>query len=228
MTNVRVYLIISLIINLLMLSIYVVNSHKKPKAIKRLPEEQTYFTRRISLYETLSIDQNSIVFIGDSLTEGCEWTEIFSNTNVKNRGISGDTSDRVLQRLDSIVSVKPDKIFIMVGTNDLLFGREVSNIIDNYRQIIYNIKAASPDTKIFIQSVLPIDTQRILNNNNDDRRLLNDKLKRLSKRYDCYYIDLYSPFDKNGELNQEYTYDGIHLNGKGYILWKGIIEKYVQ
>jgi lysophospholipase L1-like esterase len=58
---------------------------------------------------------------------------------------------------------------------------------------------------------------------------LNEQLKDLAKTFPFQYIDLFSSFlDGNNELDAQYTTDGLHLNGQGYLIWKGIIEKQVN
>ena len=63
--------------------------------------------QRSSLFNKLSITSKDIVFIGNSITNGAEWNELFPQKRVKNRGISGDTSEGVFDRLDAVVNVKP-------------------------------------------------------------------------------------------------------------------------
>ena len=70
----------------------------------------------------------STLFLGDSLTEYGNWRELFPGLDIKNRGIAGDTTDGVLHRLDGITALSPDKIFLMIGINDLLMGRSVKRI----------------------------------------------------------------------------------------------------
>ncbi|HPQ96908.1 MAG TPA: GDSL-type esterase/lipase family protein, partial [Thiolinea sp.] len=63
---------------------------------------------------------------------------------MKNRGIGGDDTGGVLGRLDEVVRSRPDKIFLMIGTNDLSAGKSVEQIIANYRLILRRIREASP------------------------------------------------------------------------------------
>ena len=50
-----------------------------------------------------------VVFVGDSLTERVKWNELFPHLQTKNRGISSDTTEGVLARLDSVVQTEPKK-----------------------------------------------------------------------------------------------------------------------
>ena len=78
-----------------------------------------FYYQRATLFEKLPIDSDDIVFLGNSITNGCEWHELFNNPNIKNRGISSDVSMGVYDRLDPIIKGKPAKIFLMIGINDI-------------------------------------------------------------------------------------------------------------
>jgi len=192
----------------------------------------SYYTEKQTLFDKLPQSTNSIYFLGDSLTDGCEWNELLSNQKIKNRGISGDTTEGVFSRLNLITQSKPQKIFIMIGINDLLNNIETNKILDNYKKIITTIRADSPKTKIYIESILPLNfeidkTKREINNQNISD--FNNNLKNFADNSNIFYIDLYSAFlNSSGQLSEKYTLDGIHLNGQGYLLWKNEISKYIK
>lgn len=71
-----------------------------------------------------------IVFLGDSLTEGMEWSELFSDPNILYRGIGTDTLRGIFERLDNIITLKLEKIFIIAGINDVGNGKSNSSIIE--------------------------------------------------------------------------------------------------
>lgn len=180
-----------------------------------------------SLYDILPNDSNEIIFLGNSITYGCEWAELLSNPNIKNRGIGGDNTEGVLERLTEVTDSKPDKIFINIGTNDLGLDMRISEIINNYREILDRIEQSSPETKIYIQSVLPTKNRKL--RSNDSIKELNSRLEMLANEKSLKYINLYNSFlDKNGDLNMELSLDGLHLNGQGYLIWRKIIENDVN
>ena len=72
--------------------------------------------QRSGLFDILPVDSTDIVFLGNSLTDGCEWHELFADNRIKNRGISGDTASDIHRRLGSVVKGQPAKIFHMAGT----------------------------------------------------------------------------------------------------------------
>lgn len=186
------------------------------------------YMHRINLFEVLPEKDSSIVFLGDSITAQCEWSEMFDKCNIINRGIPGDATDGVLKRLSNILKNNPQKIFLMIGVNDLFF-HDLPHIIENYRKIVTRINNESPQTKLFIQSVLPINNN-VKETTLDNKTIidLNNELQKIASINDLTYIDLFSLFiDENKNLNASYTQDGIHLNGQGYMEWKKAINKHV-
>ncbi|MBN2572748.1 MAG: hypothetical protein JXA68_11510 [Ignavibacteriales bacterium] len=195
-------------------------------------KHSTYYYQRLSFFESLPNDSNEIIFLGNSITDGSEWSEIFNDLRIKNRGISGDITEGVFDRLDEVIEAKPEKIFIMIGVNDLAFGVAFDTIVTNYKKIIDKISLFSPRTKLFIQSVLPVNPNfekfKDHINKTDEIIQLNKELKNISKSYNLTYIDLHSQFvNEDDFLDTNYTNDGLHLLGKGYMLWKAIVEKFI-
>ncbi|MGB5595421.1 MAG: GDSL-type esterase/lipase family protein [Crocosphaera sp.] len=202
---------------------------------KNQPRRQTYrgryYQAKTTIFQQLPNSNQEIIFLGDSLTDQGEWAEILQNPRVINRGISGDTTEGVLNRFNEIIEAKPQKIFLMIGTNDIWNEQKtVTEIINNYRQILKIIKTKSPQTKVYVQTLLPVNNINYsLKINNNDLFLVNDNLKQLAQEFNYQYIDLYSSFiDASQQLNPDYTYDGVHLNGKGYLLWGKLIKTYVD
>lgn len=116
----------------------------------------SYKTQK-SIFEIMPNDTNEIIFLGNSITDYCEWHELFGNPNIKNRGIGRDVIHGVIARLDEIVESNPKKIFIMIGINDLGRKRTTEQILTDYDRLLSFIKQKSPETEIFIQSILPTD-----------------------------------------------------------------------
>ena len=168
-----------------------------------------------------------VVFVGDSLTERVKWNELFPHLQTKNRGISSDTTEGVLARLDSVVQTEPKKIFIMIGINDIAQGKSMQDAIYNYENIISSLKETLPKSEIYIQSVLPVSGS--YKNFNKSVVQYNDLLKVIVEEQSVTYIDLWSEFlDEQGMLKEEYSYDGIHLSADGYRKWREIISTYIE
>lgn len=189
-----------------------------------------YYWHKKSQFEILPQLKSEIIMLGDSITDEGEWTELLGNYNVKNRGISGDTTERILYRLDAILELKPKQIFLMIGVNDLINGgKSVIEILEKYQEILRHFQGKIPDTEIFIQSVLPVNNKVYLYwQDNHNIFKLNLGLQELAKLFNYQYIDLYSQLlDSENQLDIQYTVDGLHLNGQAYLVWKSVIEKYV-
>jgi lysophospholipase L1-like esterase len=194
----------------------------------------TYYYQRASLFEQLQVDNNDIIFLGNSITDGGEWAELFNNPNVKNRGISGDITTGVYDRLDAILKGQPEKIFLLIGINDVARGLSVDSIVDNIALIAETVKRESPATQLFLQSVLPVNDEFPGFKGHTSRYQMvpeiNKKLKLLARKKNVTYIDLFSHFvDQSGiKMDKKYTNDGLHLMGEGYMLWRDIIASYLQ
>jgi hypothetical protein len=91
----------------------------------------TYYHQRVSMFKKLPMTQGDIIFLGNSITEGGSWGELFGDEKVKNRGISGDFTVGVMQRMDEIVQRKPSKVFLMIGINDLSRNISPDSIVKN-------------------------------------------------------------------------------------------------
>ncbi|MEX5988896.1 GDSL-type esterase/lipase family protein [Providencia hangzhouensis] len=137
-----------------------------------------------------------------------------------NRGINGDTTIGVIDRLSSITSMQPTKIFIMLGVNDIMTGKTVEDTYNNYIEIIKTLKSKGFD--IYVQSTLLADHFKADNSKIIE---LNSKLVNFCKENNITYIDLNSGLTINEKLRGDLTIYGIHLNNKGYDIWKSEINK---
>ena len=196
------------------------------------PYLSLYYRFRNMYFSVEPCSKHSIVFLGDSITDEGDWSELFPAVPVENRGIGGDTTLGVINRLNEVIAAKPAEIFLMIGTNDLCFGRPIPEIISNYRFILTRFQAELPSTKVYVESVLPFnDTlfpSRSLRTNDNISRL-NVQIKELAKEYDYRYIDLSPAFiDSDGRLPVKYTRDGLHLNDAGYLIWREQIKGLVK
>ena len=192
-----------------------------------------YWHQRATLFHILPDTEDEIIFLGDSITDGCNWGEMLHDLRVKNRGINGDVTDGVIERLDEVVESFPLKIFLMIGINDLANGKTIEYIVNNIKRIVKTIQKKSPDTKIYLESLLPVNPDFDMFENYTNKRAevisINKSLKKISKVYGITYIDLYSLFEtEDNKLNPEYTNDGLHLKGAGYLVWKSVIEDYIK
>ena len=186
-------------------------------------QDDPYYKHRKSQFEQLMNNERyETMMLGDSITDEGQWDELLDNTKVQNRGISGDTTDGVLDRLNSI-SKGIKQVFIMIGVNDIMRGKEVDEVYANYLKIIQTFK--DKNIKVYIQSTLYIGESRKAN--------FNPKIEELDARLEKYasenqitFINLNPIFAPQKVLKKEFTSDDLHLNGTAYKLWTEQIRKY--
>lgn len=234
----KMILSVSLVINLLLLSGVTLVIYKKggigfiEKQISTLANEEEfspYYHQKISIYQSSNIEDIEAAMVGDSITDHGEWNELFPGKTVLNRGVSDDDTKGVLNRLDEIIEKKPSKVFIMIGINDFLHGLSKDETLRNYNEIINTLSEKLPSSSIYIQSILPVNNDIYGTTiNNSEVKKLNIELEKLAEDKQIVFIDLYSNFLNNNQLDKKFTYDGIHLNGDGYLVWKNSIKEYIE
>ena len=195
--------------------------------------QDPYYARRATLFDELPIGKKDIVMLGNSLTDGCEFNELLGNRHIKNRGITGDIVQGLIDRIGPIIEGQPRKLFIISGVNDISHGVTADSIARATERLIVMVKQGSPRTRIYLQSMLPF--------NNDVRewKLLvgrdhvvveaNALLEQVAQRQGVTWINLYPLFaDENGHLRADLTNDGLHLMGPGYLIWRDAIKPYIK
>ena len=163
-----------------------------------------------------------VVFVGDSITDGCDLAAYYPELDAYNRGISGDTTGGVLNRMNiSIFDLEPSVVVLLIGTNDYERSYDHSNehILSNYRKILNQIHTKSPSTKVIAQSVYPIadvsfhDHYKYGHGHIKD---LNEGIKNLCKEYGYVYADVFPLLeDKDEQMDMRYSADGLHPNDLG-------------
>jgi lysophospholipase L1-like esterase len=196
-------------------------------------QHSLYWHQRASHYRQLPNERGEIIFLGDSITEGCDWGEMFQDPLVKNRGISGDVTQGILDRLDEVVESRPAKVFLMIGINDLAEGLAEKEVLANIKRIIREVRKRSPDTKLYLQSLLPVNPDFKVFPDHVDKAVeiknINTVLRRLATDYGAVFVDLYPLFiGERDKLDPEYTNDGLHLTGAGYAVWKKAVAPYLR
>ena len=190
----------------------------------------TYYEQRRTLFESLPNTRNEIIFLGNSITDGGEFTELFRNKRIKNRGISGDTTEGVLFRLREVTESKPSKVFLLIGINDLARGASPDSVLSNIIRIAETIMEQSHKTKVYVQSILPVnpDFGKFTGHCSKTEEVIqiNAKLKEWCSQSNPYYIDLFTHFsnETDNQMDPAFTNDGLHLTGPGYLKWAELIK----
>ena len=192
-------------------------------------EPSRYYYRKIEQYDRLPAIENAVVLVGDSLTEEGRFAELLGSEKILNRGISGDTTFGVHKRLDALIRLKPYKIFLMIGSNDIEMKFSDAEIIANYTSILEKLRQELPQTTVYVQSILPGSPDLAPQLDNRAVMRLNLQIRNLAERFSCTYIDLLPHLaDASGNLEKSFTADGIHLTGEGYRKWSDQLSQYID
>lgn len=189
----------------------------------------SYYDARRAEHDAKGMVPGAVVFVGNSITEQGWWGVLFRTKNIANRGIGGDNTYGILDRLPDILAGRPSKLFIMAGINDLYAGHGVETIAANIARMVEMAHTQAPECRVYIQSVLPVNTSKLTNEGyarNDQVVELNGMLRELCATSGAVWIDLAPVMtDANGQLREEFTKDGIHLHPEGYVAWADYIKK---
>jgi lysophospholipase L1-like esterase len=186
------------------------------------------YLKKLEAFQKEGINRKDVVFLGNSITAGTDWAKLLALPNAKNRGISGDITFGVLERLDQIILAKPRKVFVLIGINDISRNIPDSVILGNYKKIIQRIKDCSKRTKIYFYTLLPVNASfnKFKNHYGKDQHILwlNEQIKNLGDKR-VTIIDLYPHFtDADKHLKAEITADGLHLKPEGYQIWAEVLK----
>ena len=205
---------------------------KEFKALQ-LKEEQE---KRLEQYRRLNTvaRKGQIVFTGSSLMDFFPVNELLQSMNmdlcVYNRGITGYVSAQLLEHVkDLILDLKPSKLFINIGTNDLGRGI-VDELWSNYEEIVKRVQDELPECTIYVLAYYPCNNLDDFGLSEEDYRTrfktrtpesllrANQELERMADRLGCRYIDVNNGlYDEHGCLRREICMDGVHLYADGYI-----------
>jgi len=190
-----------------------------------------YYLSREKLYQELKYVKYDVIFFGNSITERGPWQELVGRKyKVGNRGIGGDNTFGMKARIADVVGTKPKKIFLMMGINDVGRGLSTDWTLKNYEEIIRIIQEQSPKTKIYIQSILPMNEEVLkydyLKGKEDMIRTLNRGIEELVRQYHLTYVNVKEWLADGYILKKEYTLDGIHVNTDAYIRWVQYLKEH--
>lgn len=177
------------------------------------------------------------ILAGDSLSLWFPPELLPTQYNWLNQGISGETSAGLLRRLELFDKTQPETIFVLIGINDLIRGVGDAELLENQRQIIYDLQQVHPQAQIVLQSILPHagdratwqGKDRLKAISNDRIRELNQELQAIAEESGIHFLDLHPLFtDAQGNLRPDLTTDGLHLSTQGYLVWRSALQLFRQ
>lgn len=191
-----------------------------------------YAMRRNHFSEERPISSKDLVILGDSQVEnGGDWGQRLGRKHVVNRGIIGDNTDGVWNRLDEIIAGQPQELILAIGINDISQGLNQYTLVENITRILQRIKKESPKTKLYLQSILPINEKKsfysLLKGQSQTIEKVNEALVNLAEKEGVIFINTYPSFVEDGtnQLKADWTNDGLHLKEQGYEMWKDILKE---
>lgn len=165
-----------------------------------------------------SVPAGATIFIGDSITMALATAAVSPNS--VNYGISWQRSDQLIQSMDIYKSMaRASRVFVMVGTNDVLEGRE-ADIQSRYQTILAKIPA---NIEVVMSSIPPVGNIVINGRKIDEKDVRNvvssaKTVCEADKR--CRFVNTYDALSTDGNPTQGVLLpDQIHLSTKGYQLW---------
>jgi len=197
------------------------------------PYDTTYrpnkYKELVEKFNADPVTKKECVFLGNSITAGTDWSKLLNLPQAKNRGISGDITFGVLERLQEVIDRKPAKVFVLIGINDISRNIPDSLILRNYKKIVQRIREGSRKTQIYFYTLLPVNAsfEKFKNHYGKDEHILylNDEIRKLAAK-NVTVIDLYPHFlDEQKRLKAELTKDGLHLIPAGYQVWAEVLNK---
>lgn len=178
-----------------------------------------FYKIKRSIHEAMPRGEGCVVFLGDSLTDYVPFSELVQGVRAVNRGIAGDNTLGALRRIDGIISLKPAKLFILLGTNDIVYNMTADTTAANLTAIIRRVQEASPSTKIFLETIMPTNPNFETHRPNDVINALNVRVRAVAQETGVELADTHSHMAEGGVLPQKWTVDGLHLNGAGVVRW---------
>ena len=161
------------------------------------------------------------------------------DTIIYNRGIGGYVTNELLQVTDvCITDLKPKKVFLNIGTNDLSNPQiPISQMIENYDRILCKIEEVLPQAVIYLMAYYPVNYEAAAEEmkeclkirTNEKIQRANEEVKKLAQKHGQHYIDVNKNLkDEQGRLKAEYTIEGMHIKEEGYAAIYDDVMRYVK
>lgn len=227
LNNVKIFILILLISLVVNFNLFTKNTYLESS----ISELKKGYKNEIVFLEN---DYTNYLFLGDSITDYYDLDKYYEGLPVVNSGISGNTTEDILNDMKArVYNYNPSKVFLLIGTNDLVKDTSVDDIVSNIEKIISEINANKPQTEVYVESIYPvndnINEDVVSNRNNKDITKINNQIKKYCEYNNCTYINMYDKLlDDDNNFNEEYTDDGLHPNSKGYEVITKELKKYLN
>ena len=197
--------------------------------------DEPFRNHRYDSFKVLETNNESIVFIGNSITDMHCWPEAFKTSDgrylpIVNRGNSGTYSTEQSNNLESYIAGKPKKVFIMIGTNDIAISGGLNfsgeQVLKYVKSIVERIHMRSPETKVYLYSILNNKT----NNRVEATWLHTNKIvKEYVETQNVEWLTYVDLYDKLTGIAQGgvWSYDNLHLTAAAYKVWCETICEYL-
>lgn len=232
---------IAILVSMLIIGIFIFNNFNNKNLTKTVENKKT---TKVVVEKNVKKEKNykseNIVFLGDSITDYYDLDKYYKNMPVINSGTAGYKTNQILDELDErVIKYNPTKVFLLIGTNDLAFtDLTTEEIADNIVKIADRINEKRPNTQIYIESIFPVNTDKnekkvswemVDVRENKSITAINNYVKEKIKNKKYTYVDMYKLLiGKDGNLNINYSVDGLHMNDNGYKVITKEIMKYIN
>jgi lysophospholipase L1-like esterase len=171
---------------------------------------------------------NAVLFVGSSSIRFWATAEAFPGQAVVNRGFGGSELSDVLHFYDQLIArYSPARVVLYAGDNDIASGKSVTQVFDDYLELVQRIRGDFPEAEILFISIKP---SRARWDQWPAMATANTRIREYTMSHPkLVYVDLASPLlDDNGQPGDVYIADGLHLNERGYHLWQQHLAPYLK
>lgn len=168
------------------------------------------------------------LMVGNSIMENGNWTQLIGKANIYNSAIKGVTIFEANKIPTDLINRRSKKIFIELGINDLKVKAPVKIVQYEYIRFLNQVRKLSPLSEIYVISVLPVEQKKLkVDKLNESIIDFNTRMTNWVKNNKMTYLDIHAQFkNMNGELDERYSVDGIHLTDKGYEVYASALKAY--
>ncbi|WP_194974783.1 SGNH/GDSL hydrolase family protein [Aquiflexum lacus] len=213
-------LLFILFISSFIIPIYAQNTDQFKKEVEALSRK----------YQQVDWEKGGVVFTGSSSIR--LWKSLekdFPKANIINTGFGGSQTHHLIKYLDQLVlEFEPKKIFIYEGDNDINAGKPVRQILEEFFEIMEKVTALVPDAQFYFISAKPSPSRWA---KKGQYELFNKQLKQFAMNHsNANFINIWTPMlAKDGKPKPElFLEDNLHMNEKGYAIWKKAVKPFLD